>query len=74
MVGLLWVGRRPGGGDTPRGVLERPAARDRLSLFCAYPIDIYDDGDTAGLDAVLGAHTHMSVGPNTMLSTPRGLR
>ena len=44
------------------------------SLFCAYPIDIYDNGDTAGLDAVLGSHTHMSLGPNAMVSSARGLR
>ena len=74
MVGLLWVA-----GDRAAATrleeywndLLRGAAR---SLFCAYPIDIYDNGDNAGLDAVLGSHTHMSLGPNTMVSSPRGLR
>jgi KaiC/GvpD/RAD55 family RecA-like ATPase len=74
MVGLLWVA-----GDRAAATRLEEYWNDLLrgsacSLFCAYPIDIYDDGDTAGLDAVLGTHTHMSVGPNTMLSSPRGLR
>ena len=74
MVGLLWVA-----GDRAAATRLEEYWNDLLrgaaiSLFCAYPIDIYDDGDTAGLDAVLGTHTHMSLRPNTMLSSPRGLR
>jgi KaiC/GvpD/RAD55 family RecA-like ATPase len=74
MVGLLWVA-----GDRAAATRLEEYWNDLLrgtacSLFCAYPIDIYDDGDTAGLDAVLGSHTHMSLGPNTMVSSPRGLR
>ena len=74
MVGLLWVE-----GDRAAATRLEEYWNDLLrgaacSLFCAYPIDIYDTGDTAGLDAILGTHTHMSVGPNTMLSAPRGLR
>jgi hypothetical protein len=74
MVGLLWVeGERAAAARLEEywNDLLRGSA---CSLFCAYPIDIYFDGDTAGLDAVLGAHTHMSVGPNTMVSSSRGLR
>jgi hypothetical protein len=75
MVGLLWVA-----GDRAAATRLEEYWNDLLrgsacSLFCAYPIDIYDnDGDTGGLDAVLGSHTHMSLGPNTMVSSPRGLR
>jgi hypothetical protein len=74
MVGLLWVA-----GDRAAATRLEEYWNDLLrgtacSLFCAYPIDIYDNGDTAGLDAVLGSHTHMSLGPNTMVSSPRGLR
>ena len=74
MVGLLWVA-----GDRAAATRLEEYWNDLLrgsacSLYCAYPIDIYDNADTTGLDAVLGTHTHMSVGPNTMLSSPRGLR
>ena len=59
MVGLLWVE-----GDRAAATRLEEYWNDLLrgaacSLFCAYPIDIYDDGDTAGLDAVLGAHAHV---------------
>ena len=74
MVGLLWVA-----GDRAAATRLEEYWNDLLrgaavSLFCAYPIDIYEDGDTAGLDAVLGTHTHMSLGSNAMVSSPRGLR
>ena len=74
MVGLLWVEGERGAATRLEEYWNDLLRGSACSLFCAYPIDIYDDGDTAGLDAVLGAHTHMSVGPNTMLSAPRGLR
>jgi hypothetical protein len=74
MVGLLWVEGDRAAAMRLEGYWNDLLLGAACSLFCAYPIDIYDDGDTAGLDAVLGTHTHMSVGPNTLLSSPRGLR
>ena len=74
MVGLLWVA-----GDRAAAMRLEEYWNDVLrgaacSLFCAYPIDIYEDGDTAGLDAVLGSHTHMSLGANAMVSSARAVR
>ena len=74
MVGLLWVA-----GDRAAATRLEHYWNDLLcgtacSLFCAYPIDIYDTGDTAGLEAVLETHTHMSLGSNAMVSSARGLR
>ncbi len=75
MVGLLWVD-----GQQAEAMLLEQYWNDLLvgsacSLFCAYPIDIFDAGSkVAGLDGVLGAHTHMYAGPRTMLSSPRAAR
>ena len=46
-----------------------------FSLFCAYPIDIFvDDLPTETLGKVLGAHTHLLAGPQTLLSSARAAR
>ena len=75
MVGLLWVAGERAAATRLEAYWNDLLRGAACSLFCAYPIDIYDNGgDTAGLDAVLGSHTHMSLGPNTMVSSPRGLR
>jgi KaiC/GvpD/RAD55 family RecA-like ATPase len=74
MVGLLWVDGDPAAAARLEEYWNDLLRGTACSLFCAYPIDIYDNGETAGLDAVLGSHTHMLLGPNTMVSSPRGLR
>jgi hypothetical protein len=43
-----------------------------LSLFCAYPIDIFSGRtDLDGLRSILEAHTHACAGPGTTLSSGR---
>jgi KaiC/GvpD/RAD55 family RecA-like ATPase len=74
MVGLLWVAGDRAAATRLEGYWNELLRGAACSLFCAYPIDIYDNEDTSGLDAVLGSHTHMSLRPNTMVSSPRGLR
>ena len=74
MVGLLWVAGDRAAATRLEEYWNELLRGTACSLFCAYPIDIYDNGDTAGLDAVLGTHTHMSLGSNAMVSSPRGLR
>ena len=74
MVGLLWVAGERAAATRLEAYWNDLLRGAACSLFCAYPIDIYESGDTFGLDAVLGSHTHMSLGPNTMISSPRGLR
>ena len=75
MVGLLWAE-----GDRPAALrLEQYwnelLAGSACSLFCAYPIDIFDGGSqTGGLAGVVCAHTHMYAGPGTMLSSARATR
>lgn len=75
MVALLWMD-----GRQPAAVRLEQYWNDILvgssaSLFCAYPIDIFEGAATAGgLDAVLGAHTHMYAGPSTLLTSSRAAR
>jgi hypothetical protein len=70
MVGLLWVA-----GDRPAALRLEAHWNELLrgsacSLFCAYPIDVFQGDEwSSDLEAVLGAHTHMSVGPKTMFSS-----
>ena len=41
-------------------------------LYCAYGIDLFDKlTDTAALNPIVAAHTHLSAGPSTMLSSGR---
>jgi hypothetical protein len=75
MVGLLWVeGQRSAAGRLEEYWNELLSG-STVSLFCAYPIDIFDGGsENGGLEAVLCAHTHIYAGPRTMLSSPRAVR
>jgi hypothetical protein len=75
MVGLLWVEGRQPAAIRVEEYWNELLAGSQCSLFCAYPIDIFDsDSPTNGLEAVLGAHTHAYAGPKTMLSGPRAAR
>jgi len=73
MVAVLWAsGRRPAAirleefwNDLLAGSL--------CSLFCAYPIDIFEDPQT-DLAGVLRVHTHTHAGRTTMLSSQRSAR
>lgn len=75
MVGILWVDGQQAAAARLEQYWNELLAGNTFSLFCAYPIDIFDGGsETDGLEAVLCAHTHMYAGPRTMLSSPRAVR
>jgi hypothetical protein len=75
MVGILWVDGRHAAAARLERYWNELLAGNTFSLFCAYPIDIFDGGSQpSGLEAVLCAHTHMYAGPRTMLSSPRAVR
>jgi hypothetical protein len=75
MVGILWVDGQQAAATRLEKYWNELLIGSTFSLFCAYPIDIFDGGSqTGGLEAVLCAHTHMYAGPRTMLSSPRAVR
>jgi hypothetical protein len=75
MVGILWMDGQQDAATRLEKYWNELLTGSTVSLFCAYPIDIFDGGtQTGGLEAVLRAHTHMYAGPRTMLSSPRAIR
>jgi hypothetical protein len=75
MVGILWMEGQQAAATLLEKYWNELLIGSTFSLFCGYPIDIFDGGSqTDGLEAVLCAHTHMYAGPRTMLSSPRALR
>ena len=75
MVGLLWVDGQRSAATRLEEYWNELLSGSTLSLFCAYPIDVFNGGsENAGLEAVLCAHTHTYAGPRTMLSSPRAAR
>lgn len=72
MVGLLWMEGQQPAAIRLEEYWNELLSGSQCSLFCAYPIDIFDSASpTEGLQSVLGAHTHAYAGPKTMLSGPR---
>ena len=75
MVGLLWVDGQHAAAIRLEQYWNELLAGSAFSLYCAYPIDISDAGlHLGGLEAVLGAHTHMYASPRTVLSSTRATR
>jgi hypothetical protein len=75
MVGILWVNGQKAAATRLENYWNELLAGNMFSLFCAYPIDMFDgESQAGGLEAVLCAHTHMYAGPRTMLSSPRAIR
>jgi len=75
MVGILWVDGQESAAIRLEQCWNDILAGSSASLFCGYPIDIFDTAaGIPALDAVLRAHTHMNAGPHTMLSSPRAPR
>ena len=75
MVGLLWVDGQHSAATHLEECWNELLSGTTFSLYCAYPIDIFNSGpEAAGLEAVLSAHTHLYAGPKTMLSSPRTAR
>jgi hypothetical protein len=75
MVGILWVDGQQAAATRLEQYWNELLTGSTCSLFCAYPIDVFDGGSqTAALEAILCAHTHMCAGPRTMLSSTRAIR
>jgi len=75
MVGLLWVDGQQAAALRLEHYWNELLVGSASSLFCAYPIDIFDGAtEMDGLDELLCAHTHMYAGPGTMLSSARAAR
>ncbi len=75
MVGILWVSGEQSAAIKLEEFWNDLLAGSAVSLFCAYPIDLFNGTpQMGGLDAVLCAHSHMYAGPRTMLSGPRATR
>jgi hypothetical protein len=75
MVGLLWVDGQHAAAVRLEEYWNELLSGSTCSLYCAYPIDIFDGGrETAGLEAVLSTHTHLCAGSSTLLSGPRAIR
>ena len=70
MVGLLWADGHPEQARLVESIWNERLAGSRCSMYCAYAIDLFADGvDTAGVSAILGAHSHVLAGRNTLLSS-----
>jgi MEDS: MEthanogen/methylotroph, DcmR Sensory domain len=73
MVGLLWMAGRRTEALSLEDCWNDLLRGSACSLFCAYPIDAFEQAEASGdLRALLGPHTHMSLGPMTLLSSGRG--
>lgn len=60
MVGLLWKAGRRSEAASLEGYWNNLLDSNNLSLFCAYPIDVFgEDFCLEGVDQVLCDHTHM---------------
>ncbi len=60
MVGLLWKAGQREAAIRLEGYWNSLLRSSNISLFCAYPIDIFaEEFHSANVDAVLCAHTHM---------------
>lgn len=70
MVSLLWADGHPEQARVVESIWNERLAGSRCSMYCAYAIDLFADGvDTAGVSAILGAHSHILAGRNTLLSS-----
>jgi len=69
MVGLLWAGQ-PAAARQLEDYWNRFRESKAFSLFCAYPIDGFgDELPSTALGDLLRTHTHVLLGPRTMLSS-----
>jgi hypothetical protein len=70
MVSLLWADGHQEQARVLESLWNEHLAGSRCSLYCAYSIDLFGDGvDPAGLSAIVGAHSHLLAGHNTVLSS-----
>lgn len=69
MVSLLWADGHQQQARTLEGLWNELLAGSRCSLYCAYAIDLFGEGENStDLSAIVGAHSHLLAGHSTLLS------
>ena len=67
MVGLLWSAGRLSAAVRLEEYWNRLLENHAVSLFCAYPIDVFHgDYQDATLSALVNTHTHVFAAPRTL--------
>ena len=74
MVGLLWDRKRYGDAERLESFWNTVLSEYDCSLLCAYPIDLFDQGESAAdLHPIIASHHHILAGTGTLLSSGRPL-
>lgn len=69
MVGLLWMKGEHAGAMVLEEYWNRLLTREKVNLFCAYPVNALEGGlEPADLYGLMTAHTHTCAGPRTLFS------
>jgi len=72
MVGLLWTSGRRLEAEQLEACWNRLQETERFSLFCAYPVDPFDDMlEPSALEGLFGSHSHACAGNGTLFSMLR---
>jgi hypothetical protein len=72
MVGLLWTSGLRAEAEQLEACWNRLQETERFSLFCAYPVDLFEDiVEPSTLEGLLGSHSHTCAGNDTLFSTLR---
>ena len=72
MVSLLWGEERYAEAGLLEAYWNAKLAGSAYSLYCAYRIDLFGENvNMAGMNTILGAHTHLLAGSGTVLSSGR---
>lgn len=72
MVGLLWTSGRGAEAEQLEACWNRLRETERFSLFCAYPVDLFEDlPEPSALEGLFGSHSHTCAGNDTLFSMLR---
>ncbi len=72
MVSLLWSEDRFADAALLESYWNELLAGSEYSLYCAYRVDLFAEKvDMAGINTIVGAHTHLFAGAGTVLSSGR---
>jgi hypothetical protein len=72
MVGLLWTSGRAAEAKQLEACWNRLRETDPFSLFCAYPVDLFEDMlEPSALQGLFGSHSHTCAGNDTLFSMLR---